>query len=172
MGDAADRDRYTISVYNPDGTLVRVIERQYESRKRTQEEKDRVIESVVMLINGERVRPEAKIEDSAACIDAIWIEDDGTLWVQNGHGSHDQPDGAMVTYDVFDREGHYVKQVRLACEGDAREDGIFYLGNDRLLISRGMRGSWLGMFGGTGSSDEGGDEPPPSEVICYRIPNI
>ena len=168
---AAERDRYAISVYSPGGTLVRVIERQYEPRKRTQEEKDRVIEGVVMIINGERVRPEAKIEDNAACIDAIWIEDDGTLWVQNGHGAHDRPAGVMATYDVFDGEGRYAKQVRLACDGDAREDGIFYLGNDRLLVSRGMRGSWLGMFGGTGSSDEGGEEPPPSEVICYRIPN-
>jgi hypothetical protein len=168
---AADRDRYAISVFDRDGKLIRVIERQYEPRRRTQEEKDRVIESVVMIINGERVQPNAEIENFAACIDGLWVDDDGTLWVRNGHGAHDQPEGVMATYDIFDTDGRFLKQIQLACECDAREDGIFYLGDNRLLVSRGMRGSWLGMFGGTGGSDEGGNEPPPSEVICYGIPN-
>lgn len=167
---AADRDRYAIYVYSPEGTLHRVIEREYKPRKRTQEEKDRVIEGVVMIINGERVQPKAEIENYSACISGLWVQDDGTLWVQNGHGAHDQPEGILATYDVFDEDGHYVKQVQLACEGNAREDGVFYLGGDRLILSRGMRGSWLGMFGGTSGNDEEDEGPPPSEVICYGIP--
>lgn len=169
---APQRDRYEIHVYAPNGKLIRVIEREYEPRKRTQKEKDQVVEGVVMIINGERVYPDAKIEDCAPCISGLWVADDGTLRVENSHGSFDQQDGIMVTYDVFDAGGHFQKQVSLACEGDGQEDGLFFLAGNRVVLSRGMFSSWLGMYGGSNSdAKDDGDEPPEMEVICYRIPS-
>ena len=166
---APKRDAYEIHVYDPDGTLMRVIHRDYQPRKRTQEEKDAVIEGVVMIINGERVVPDAVIEDHATCITAIHVMDDGMVWVRNGHGSHDQPDGVFQTWDVFDADGNFVRQVSLTCDGNVRDDGFFFLNNDTVLLSRGMRSSWLGMFGGSGGDEE--DSSPVSGVVCYRLPS-
>jgi len=167
---AAERDRYKVSVYDPDGTLIRVIERAYKPRKRTEEEKDRVAEGVVMIINGERVMPEAQIEENAPCISGMWVADDGTLWVRSGHGGQDQPDGIMATYDLFDASGHYRKQVSLACEGDAKEDALYFLPGGKLALARGIFSSWLGMFGGSPGEDDV-DDPPEMEVILYQMPS-
>ncbi len=167
---AVERDRYKVHVYDPDGTLIRVIERDYEPRKRTAEEKDRVAEGVVMIINGERVMPDAQIEENAPCISGMWVTDDGTLWVRSSHGGQDQPDGIMITYDLFDASGHYQKQVSLACDGDAKEDALYFLADGKIALARGVFSSWLGMFGGSQGEDEG-DEPPEMEVILYQMPS-
>lgn len=167
---APDRDAYRIHAYGPDGSLNRVIERDYGPRKRTQEEKDRVLEGVVMIINGQRVQPEAEIEDHAACISNMQVTGDGFLWIQNSHGGRDQADGIMVTYDVFDPDGHFVKQVAIACEGNA-EDDVFFFMERNIILARGMRSSWLGMFGGTESS-ESDEEIPVMEIVCYEMPPL
>ncbi len=167
---AVERDRYKVHVYDPDGTLIRVIEKDYEPRKRTAEEKDRVAEGVVMIINGERVMPDAQIEENAPCISGMWVTDDGTLWVRSSHGGQDQPDGIMITYDLFDASGHYQKQVSLACDGDAKEDALYFLADGKIALARGVFSSWLGMFGGSQGEDEG-DEPPEMEVILYQMPS-
>jgi hypothetical protein len=163
------RDRYEIHAFDPEGRLLRVIEREFTPRKRTREEKDRVVEGVVMIINGERVKPEATVEDSPPCILDLWVDDHGMLYVEHANSAAGRPEGIMYTLDVFDPQGRYVAQAAIACEGDPSDDELFYLGGDTMALSRGRRSSWLGMFGGSGSHDEGS---PSSEVVCYRMPHV
>ena len=168
---APERDDYRIYRYSPDGSLEQIIDRDYDPRKRTQAEKDQVLEGIVMIVNGERITPDAKIEDHDACVSQIEVLDDGSIWVLNGHGIHEQPEGILRTYDVFDSEGHFKRQVAVACEGDSRDDGLFFVGNDRVLLVRGMRSSRLGMFGGSNGDDESGSaDTAQMEVIYYRLP--
>jgi hypothetical protein len=168
---APDRDAYRIYVYTPDGSLERIIEREYTPRRRTREEKDRVLDGIVMIVNGERIQPDATIEDHDACIVQLDVMIDGTIWVLSGHSNHEQAGGIMRTYDVFDPEGHFQKQVSVMCEGNGREDGFFFVGDDRAMIVKGMRSSRLGMFGSTDDDDEKADEAPELEVIYYRLPS-
>jgi hypothetical protein len=169
---APDRDDYRIYVYGPDGTLERIIEREYEPRKRTQAEKDRVLEGIIMIVNGERITPDAEIEDHDACISQIDVLDDGSILVLNGHSMHEQPDGVLRTYDVFDSNGHFQRQMAIACEGDSRDDGLFFVGDDHALLVRGMRSSRLGMFGGSNGDDESDSaDEAEMEVIYYRLPS-
>ncbi|MBD3334015.1 MAG: 6-bladed beta-propeller, partial [Candidatus Eisenbacteria bacterium] len=78
---AESRDEYAISVYSPDGELERVIQREFTPRRRSPEEKARVGEGMVVVVNGERVQMEVEAEDHPPCISAMHVTDDGELWV-------------------------------------------------------------------------------------------
>jgi hypothetical protein len=166
---AAERDKYAIHVTTPDGILERVIEREFKPWKRSQQDKDRVLDGVVMIINNERVVPDAKIEDHDPCVVSIRVMDDGSIWALNSLGNREQPDGILQTYDVFDPQGQLVKQVAVACEGDGREDELHILGNGRYVLVRGLFDAFQSMYGGSGSED--GDAnmaaAAPLEVICF-----
>jgi hypothetical protein len=77
----------------------------------------------------------------------------------------------LRSYDVFDSKGHFQSQVSIACEGDSRDDGLFFVGSDHVLLVRGMRSSRLGMFGGSNGDNESSTaEASEMEVIYYRLP--
>jgi len=72
----------------------------------------------------------------------------------------------MATYDVFDPEGHFVRQIEIACEGDGRFDDLFFLGEDRFLLvtkayeaAMSLRGTPL---------DLAESDPGAMEVICMQ----
>jgi hypothetical protein len=75
----------------------------------------------------------------------------------------------MATFDVFDAEGVFIKQVTLEADQDGQRVGIFLAGEKRILVVRGYMDSLAAQFGnGTTLSDE--DEQPQSpEIICYAI---
>jgi hypothetical protein len=75
----------------------------------------------------------------------------------------------MLTYDVFDPQGQLVRQVAFRCEGDAKEDKLFFPAPDRALLVKGYRQARRSMFGGRGE-DADEDEPASDlEIICYRV---
>jgi hypothetical protein len=162
------RDEYVINVYAPDGSLERVIEREFVCPKRSAERQ--------ALYEGARdaqlrqIPGEAKIElsDSEPVIGGIHVTDDGVIWVIHAGSAHEQPDGILQTYDLFDAKGHFIKQVPVACQGDGEDDGLFFLGTDRMVLVTGIIDAAVAMQGGLGSA-LGDEEPEPMEVICYRI---
>ncbi len=167
---ASQRDRYAIEVYGPDGTLQRVIERDFKPRKRTQEEKDEVGQNLVAVVNGERIRFDIVAEDYPPCIQGMRAMPDGELWVVTDPTSLGQSEGVVRTYDVFDAAGRFVRQVVLAGPGDADEDGWLLLGPDRVLRIKGLQAAARAMTGsGPGDENEEVSEAEPLEVICYSI---
>ncbi len=171
------RDRYAVHVYDPDGKLVRVIERQMEPWKRTQAEYDRVGDDMVIIANGRRLEVEKHIEDYEPSIQGLRVADDGYLWVLSSRSTRLQPEGIFQTYDVFDPEGHFVKQVTVPCAGSSEEDRLFLIDDSYVIVVHGAVAAARNMFGNAGREDEAaesageaaGMEAEPLEVVCYKI---
>ncbi len=164
---AAERDRYAVHVYAADGALLRVIEREFESWKRTAEEKGRVGEGILIVVNGERVQIEAQAEDRDPCIAGLHVTDGGELWVLHSRSRREQPEGILQTYDVFDPEGHFVRQVSFAVAGDPERDRLFLLGDNRAVVVTGFLNAARSM---TGSGEEDSQmDAAPLQVIGYSI---
>lgn len=157
---AADRDRYEISVFDLDGRLVQVIEREYRPRRRTQAEKDRVGSDMIVMANGAPVQFERFVEDHDECIRRLVAMADGSIWVLTPHGANDQPEGILETWDVFDPSGRFRRQVALPLGGEMLSGATFFPSPELLVAVKG---------GGDSPADEEAVEPEPLEVICYRM---
>ena len=73
----------------------------------------------------------------------------------------------LLTYDVFDAEGHFAEQVRIACPGDGKEDALFFAGPDRMVQITGIMDAVRAMFGGV--ETDGDVEPESMQVVCYQV---
>ena len=163
------RDRYLINDYAPDGTLERVIEREFQPRQRTQAENDRIGEGLLIVVNGERVQMEREVEESDPCIAGMFVDDEGNLWVQHANSRH-IGEGIVCQYDVFDPEGHLVKQVNLTGQVHPLDDGFFPLRDGRYVVAEGLSAARRGMLAGINESDaEEADELEEEdlELVCY-----
>lgn len=169
---ATNRNGYEVRVWNADGSLNRIIEREYEPWKRNDEDTRRINAFMDASTRNFPGDVDTKIEDTEPDITSIRVADDGTVWVLTSRGTHDQPEGVMMTYDVFDPEGHFIKQVMVQCEGDGVKDGLIFGGDDRVILVTGFIDAALSLQGGSSPDLEEGEEPPPMEVICYAVPQL
>jgi len=169
---SVDFGQYTINVWAPDGKLDRVIERDYPSHERSTAENERVLgiyEGFTRQIPVPNVKFE--LEKTWNPIQQLWARDDGTLWVLTSRGSQGLPDGVMGVFDVFDKSGHFVKQVTLKGEGDSTVDGYFFVG-DRLFIVTDWLNSLMALQGGGRQTDEEEDveeEDALMEILSYKV---
>lgn len=165
-----DLYEYAFNIYAADGTLERSISRTFEPYERDDE--DRALINA-MMGGASRQFPfpiKTEIEDHETPIGQVLAHPNGEIWVLSARGIRNQTADVLSTWDVFDREGHFVRQVRVKCPGNGRRDGIFFVGGDRLLVVHGLVDALGAQFGGgaTGDDDDG-EEVQPIEVVCYRI---
>jgi hypothetical protein len=172
----AERDVYAISVFNADGSVDRVIEREFEPLERSARSARRMRELAERRFRTAPFEVEYHFEETEPVVAwyhrGLQVDGEGRLWVRNARSGIDQPDGVMLTLDVFDAAGHYVNQVSFACDGDGTYDGFFLLGNDRVLVVKSFVDSmrdWFGGGRGPISQGEDAEEPGPVEIICYRV---
>jgi hypothetical protein len=169
---APRRDEYAVEVYSPQGKLERVISRDYEHLKRSAAAQRRLhglIDSLFRRVQFEyRIEIEQDEYDVLAMQQGIRVRDDGSIWVLPGRGAHDQPDGVMLTFDVFDPVGHFQRQIAIRGDHDGVWDGFFFAGSDRaVVVTRQVEA--IGAQYGDGAavlSEEGGSA---MEVMCYRM---
>ena len=170
---APERSAYRINVYNPDGVLERIIERDYTPRKRTAEDRAWIRAMFEGALSQLPIPFELKISDFDSDLSwlnrSLQVDAQGFLWVMPSRGTREQPDGVLATFDVFSPQGQFDHQVQVACEGDGKEDGVFLLGQDRLLVIKGYVDAIATMFGGATPEVEGNEEAAPMEIVCYRI---
>jgi hypothetical protein len=170
---AADRDAYAISVFTPDGTLDRVIERTFEPYTRTDTEKKRMYDLINSAIGDAPFEFELNVEDNEPVIDffhhGLRVDDDGNLWVTTSRGLRDQTGGAMLTYDVFDPDGHFSKQVAIVCDGNSYYDCLFWVSKDQVVLVTGAMAALAAQFGGGAALDSDDEEATPQEIICYNV---
>jgi hypothetical protein len=164
-------DAYHIKVFKPDGTLERVIEREYESRVRSAEEIEENTPRVMIRRGNQSQSPEVKASDTDRDVQRIYPREDGTLWVLSSHGAFDAPEGAIATFDVFNAEGKFIRQVTLEGEGSYRGDGFHFV-KDRFYVVTGLRSARRAMFGAGEEDTDESEEDEPMGIICYDMSQI
>ena len=171
---APDRDASAIHVFSPDGRPERIIEREYAPLDRADREYEELRRTLHAGLSVVPIDFELSVEKRAAAIPyfqrGLHLREDGSIWALSGRGIRDLPDGVFAVFDVFDPEGVFVRQVELRGPGDALEDGIFFDGDDRLLVVEGYMDSMLTWYAG-GVRPDGDDEDAGSgvAVICYEL---
>ena len=75
----------------------------------------------------------------------------------------------MLSYDVFDREGNYTRQVAVVCEGNSYHDCLFWVSKDQLVLVTGAMAALAAQFGGGAALDSDDEEATPQEIICYNV---
>lgn len=160
-----DHAGYEVRVWNPDGSLDRVIHAEHTPHKRTADEHAK-IESVWSAFTRQAPNSKLEIRDHDKSISAIFTRPDGSLWVLDSQGSR-VPAGTIGSFDVFDRQGRFVKEVVLQGEGNPQEDGYFFVG-DRLYVVTEFLSAFLAMQGGA-EGEVSTEDPEPMAVICYQL---
>ncbi len=162
-------DRYAIDVFRPDGERERVIEREFENRPRTEDELKRIHALFDASDRNIPYEVTREIESAPPVITSLRVDDQGILWVEHSRSSEAGPAGAMVTYDLFDAEGRYLRAVSIVCEGDPESDGLEFLSDGRVLLIKGygLAGMARTDLGSVALGEE--EETPPLEVICCRM---
>lgn len=159
-------DDYALHVWNPDATAKFVIERpDYPPYKRTAKLKERMQK----LYDGvTRWNPNStfKVSETHRAVVQLWYREDGNLWVLSGRGNWHEEDGLFAAFDVYDSQGRYIRQVRLVGDGDAQNDGIYFVGKRLFRVSNQMSGFMANIGGDTA---EGDDAMEPLQVVAYDI---
>jgi len=169
---ATERDAYQINVYTGDGTLERVIEREYIHRDLDDEEFSRVMatmEAALAQIPNAKIVP-AKTEPD---ISGMKFGTDGNLWVTTSRSGFDKPEGILTHWDIFNPDGHFLKTVSAKCEGDGENDIIIWTPDGNAVLVTGFTEAVQALQSrGSVEEDEEEEEPEPMEVIYLKVAGI
>jgi hypothetical protein len=173
------RDEYRINAYDLEGKLQRVITRDFQTRVRTEAEKEEVGQNFRMRRNGRRIQVERKVLDTEPAIFVMRVADDGRLFVGNSHNHRDHLDaGVGGVYDVIAPDGKSWSQLTLAVpEFNKDQDRLLFIEGKHWLLLRNFDSAQEAMQAGFGGGDEGdaGDEDlgdaEPLEVVLYAMPD-
>ena len=158
---------YRIHVWKKDGTLDRIIEREYTHLARTAEEMEWV-KGIYEAFTRQAPNSTIEIENNWKDVQNIYPREDGSLWVMSSNGLKKRPDGSVGVFDVFDKKGRLVTQVTLKGEGDPMNDGYFFV-QDRLYVVTDFLQAAMAAQGGGTDTEELDEEPEPMQVICYQL---
>lgn len=169
---AVNFGQYSINMWSPDGKLDRVIEREYSDHTRTAEDTERLL-GIYKGFTRQIPVPNVKYElqETWNPIQQLWARDDGSLWVQTSRGAQGLEDGILGIFDVFDKSGHFIKQITLKGEGDPTADGYFFV-RDRLFVVTDWLNSLMALQGGGRQAEEEEDleeEDALMEIVSYRV---
>lgn len=159
-----DFDAYVIRVVDRDGRVLRTIEHDFESRRRSAREIELNVPS--MQINT-REGGSHVARGTASPVDrdvqALFPRPDGSLWVLSSRGAFDVADGVLARFDVFDAEGRPADPIVVRGDASFRDDDLHVFG-DRLFVLRGQRAALRNQ---RGQDDD--REATPMTVGCYRL---
>ena len=169
---SAQYDAYTVEVYGADGDLSRVIERDYEALERTDEEIAE-LEQQTSPITSSGMEIEVKIRRRERDILQLRTRYNGELWVSSGRSVVDSADGVLGAWEVFNTEGRYVRNVRIAVDYREKRDTWFLVGDRLYVIKEGVGALRslvpAGFLGAAPVADEEAGDLDPPEVICYSL---
>lgn len=167
------REAYSIHVVEPDGRLAHVIDRAFEPRRRSDQERKRMDALIERRFRTFPFDLTVNVADTEPTLNwthhPLQTDDSGNLWVRHSRSGVNQPAGILLTFDVFDPKGHFVEQVQVPCEGDAVYDGVFLMPGNRLIVVKGFVDAMRTIFGGGQGPFEDAPDPRQPEVICYTI---
>jgi len=164
-----DWREYAIEVLAPDGTLEKVMTREFHPLKRTKQERDRINELFQVQADQLPFPITWEIEPTEPYVGGMHVDTAGTLWVSNHRSDHELPEGIFTSFDTFDPDGRWRRVVQVACDGDPDYDGLILLDDDRVLLVKGLVLARLTATGSQGAvfGEDGGEAE--MEVICGRL---
>ena len=166
---ATERDDYLISVYTADGTLERVIEREFTSRDRNDEEFNRIktiMETQLAQIPNAKIIP-AKNEPDVGSLE---FGADGNLWVTTSRSGYDQPEGVLTTWDIFTPDGHFVNTVSAKCAGEGEHDILIWTPDGNAVLVTGFVEAMQALQSrGAGGGEDDDGEAAPMEVVYLKV---
>ncbi|MFH1843582.1 MAG: hypothetical protein ABIF77_10300 [bacterium] len=167
---APERNEYAIQVLLPDGSVDRIIEREYKSYQRSDQDKADYKPTLVAIGRNYPVPPrDVELLDSAADILGMQITPDGKLWVSSSQDVMHLPDGIMAVVDEFDADGHYLHKVRVVGPADPRRDNMYFPTAGRVVVVTGALDAYQSMQGVSSGDADATDEPAPLEIVCFDI---
>jgi len=160
-------DDYRIGVWSPEGKEVRVIEREFEPRVRSDAERERR-GPMVRVSNGDgTLKSTVTKSPTDRTVMNIIPRENGVVWVLTSRGSFDTARGELCTLDEFDADGRFVRQIHLMGEGNLDKDAIVIAGN-RLFVLTDRQSARAAVMGAETKEDENA-EPEPMTLICYQL---
>jgi len=170
---APERNEYRLEVHGEAG-LERVITREFESLKRTKAQKE-AVEARMSRFRGRgrnSASMEVEVAETVADIGSLTPMPKGEVWIKTSRSGLDQPAGTMLTYDVFDSEGNFTRQIAVQCEGNLKHDALFPLADGWFIMVKGHADAMAAMRG-TENNDQDGDldDAAPLEIIGLRAAN-
>jgi len=163
-------DAYEIKYYGADAKLARVATREYQHRSRNKKEMEEGRPRMMIRRGGGGgQRFEATASPTDPDVVSMFAREDGTLWVLSSRGARDLPKGTLARFDVFDANGHYVREITVQGDASWSRDGIQIVG-DRLVVLKGLRSAQRAMMAGMAEdSAEEEEEAEPMAIVCYRL---
>ena len=167
---AETRNTYAIEVYHPDGSLERIIEREFSNPPRDERTLNRMNALFEVQARNLPFDITWDVEPSDQTVASMFVLDDSSLWVMHSRSTLDQPAGIMQTYDVYDPAGRYIQEVAIASDANPAYDGLIFLGDDRVLLVKGLVLATMTSSGSQGAVyGEEEQESTIMEIICYRM---
>lgn len=161
-------DDYRIHVWKAGGTLDYIIDRpDYAPLERTADEKAR-FQELFAGVTSWNPNSTFTASDTHRGVTRLEFQPDGSLWVVSGRGTWDRGEGVFVSFDVYDRDGRFVKRVDFTGPGNPMDDGMFFAG-DRFYRVTELFNAFIAKWGGARGGDDGDDESEPLQIIAYDI---
>lgn len=142
---APEWDKYLIEVYGPSEKMLMTISRDYELQQRDETDMRRGMKRVIGRESikelDERKKQilenygiEVVVEKYDRVVLGLHLQDNGELWVRTTMGEQDQDKGVICTYDVFDAEGRFDRQVRILGNFDINTCRLFLTRDHHVII--------------------------------------
>jgi hypothetical protein len=163
-------DRYSIDIYDASNELVRVVDREYESRKRTDEEIAKM-KGRFKDLPGPMAGADMKVAKADRDILMMLSRGDGELWVLSSRSSREEVAGTLGAFESIDAAGHYDRNVRISADYTKDADTWFLCGDRLFVVKHGVGSiqSMLGAFRAPQPAGDSAEEPHAPEVVCYEV---
>lgn len=153
---------YRIHMWGPEGRLERIIEREYQPHRRTEDEKRRLIERLSEM-QQPGVEIHFEIDDFERAVDRLEVRNDGSLWAFPKVPADRLPDGSIALVDEFDESGRFARQLCFTDGFDPEVDGLIFSG-DRLFVVEELLQSFQVL-----AAESGAENETAPALACYRI---
>jgi hypothetical protein len=164
-----DRDSYAIEVYNAEGVLEKIIEREYKNRKRTKNETKRLETLFSSLAAGFPGELKLDIEPRNQAVSGMFVDQKNRLWVKHAGSGDNLPEGVFLSFDLFDAQGRYLHEVHIYADGNAAYDDLEFLPDGRVLLIKGYILAQWETFDTTAINWDEGEDSGAMEIICCRL---
>jgi hypothetical protein len=136
---------YRLHVWDPEGTLLHTITRDYEPLRRTKEEREKVRQLYEDINRGggvpEHTKYEAEKDHFVINWQGVHPRDDGSVWVSTVRGTRHSTDQDLGYFDVFDSRGEFVQTTLLRGACDNADDMVVMAGDRVFVITEFMNQS-------------------------------